>query len=71
MPPSADSFIGDGYSTPAEVCLAIICAYLPTVSPFIRRIITATQSRFGVSSYSLSSTHHLNRAINRLTRIRV
>lgn len=54
-----DSFIGDAYSTPAEVCLAIICACFPTVRPLFRHIITATQSRFGNSSYSLASTHRL------------
>ncbi|MCJ1365615.1 hypothetical protein MMC16_004740, partial [Acarospora aff. strigata] len=50
------SFIGNAYSTPGEVCLAIICACFPTVRPLFRHVVQATHSRLiHSSSSSLSS----------------
>ena len=42
-----DSFIGDAYSTAAEVCLAIICASAPTWRPLFRRTLETTRAHLG------------------------
>ncbi|MCJ1373901.1 hypothetical protein MMC20_005131 [Loxospora ochrophaea] len=44
---SSYSFIGDAYSTPGEVCLAIICACAPTWRPLSRLVLDKARSYLG------------------------
>ncbi|MCJ1240094.1 hypothetical protein MMC14_008094 [Varicellaria rhodocarpa] len=47
MPMEGYSFIGDAYSTAAEVCLAIICASAPTWRPLFRRTLEISRAPLG------------------------